>query len=204
MLLVGLTGGIATGKTTICNIFDRLGAYTIEADGLGHEVIEIPLIKKRILDEFGRDILDEDGKIDRQKLADRVFISEERIEALNELTHPVISKKIHKKLDYLQETDYPGIVVVEAALLPEWDLLEELDFLIIVEAPVWRRRKRLVNKRGYSKDGAERRIEATEIDEEDLSQHIDFIIENIGTLDELRPKVVKVWMRLQDQLEFRG
>lgn len=203
MLLVGLTGGIATGKTTVCNIFDRFGAYTIEADELGHEVIEIPLVKKRILDNFGRDILDEDGKIDRQKLSDRVFISEERIETLNELTHPVISKKIHKKIGYLEETNYPGIVIVEAALLPRWDLLEELDFLTIMEAPVWRRRERLIDKRGYSKDGAERRIEATEIDREELSHHIDFIIENIGTLDELRPKVVKVWMRLQAQLDYR-
>ncbi len=203
MIIVGLTGSIATGKSTIAKRFHKLGALIIEADSIGHDMIKRPEVREQLVELFGDEILDEGGEIDRNLLADEIFISKRRIDKLNKITHPLIIENIKAQIEHLKATGFPGVVVIEAALLPKWDLIKDIDFLIIVKAPEWRRKKRLIEEEFYTKEDAERRIRATKIDIDKISPYVDFIVENIGTLDELRPKIVKVWMELQRELDYR-
>ncbi|MBN2543848.1 dephospho-CoA kinase [bacterium] len=203
MLIVGITGSIGTGKTTVCQIFKELGAYLIDADVLGHQLLEKKNIKSKLIKTFSDKILDENKKICRDKLAEIVFEDKKELKKLDELVHPSLIKKIKKEIENLKETGFPGIVVIDAALIYKWDIFDELDYLIVVDAPIWHRTKRLTKKRHYSDEQADKRISVTSLDMKKLNPHIDFIIKNNGTLNELRPKVVKVWIELKKEQDVR-
>ncbi|MBN1756146.1 dephospho-CoA kinase [bacterium] len=203
MLVVGVTGSIGTGKSTVCKIFKELGAYLINADIMGHDILRRKSIKEKLINLFSDAILDADKNVDRDKLAAIVFDNKKELKKLDDTVHPQLVKEIKMALNNLKDTNYPGIVVIDAALIYKWDVFNWLDYLIVVDAPIWHRAKRLVKTRGYTDDQAQKRINVTSLDIKKLNPHIDFIIRNNGTLNELRPKVVKVWIELKSEQEIR-
>ena len=134
MLRVGLTGGLACGKSFVGQALADLGCHLIQADELGHEVL-LPggEAYADVVREFGPGILNEDGTIDRKRLAAEVFAKPERLEALNRLVHPHVFRRERELIDRFAKSDPRGIVVVEAAILIEAGTFKNYDRLILVE-----------------------------------------------------------------------
>jgi len=134
MLKVGLTGGLACGKTFVGQALADLGCHLIQADELGHEIL-LPggEAYADVVREFGPGILNEDGTIDRKRLAAEVFAKPERLEALNRLVHPHVFRRERELMDRFAKADPRGIVVVEAAILIETGTFKNYDRLILVE-----------------------------------------------------------------------
>jgi dephospho-CoA kinase len=134
MLKVGLTGGLACGKTFVGQALADLGCHLIQADELGHEIL-LPggEAYADVVREFGPGILNEDGTIDRKRLAAEVFAKPERLEALNRLVHPHVFRRERELMDRFAKSDPRGIVVVEAAILIETGTFKNYDRLILVE-----------------------------------------------------------------------
>lgn len=198
MILVGVTGPIACGKTTVCNIFREMGAILIDADKMGHEVLEEPSIKIKMLDYFGEDVLGEDGKINRSRVADIVFSNDDALDKLNEITHPLLVKRLIASVDEMRSGGFPGIAVIDAAMLPYWpEILKQLDYLILVQSPKWQRANRLIQDRGMPQEHCERRMEVQEAIFDCITPQIDYIIKNNGDLMEIRGKAIKVWLDIK-------
>lgn len=134
MLKVGLTGGLACGKTFVGQALADLGCHLIQADELGHEIL-LPGGEAYVdvVREFGPGILNEDGTIDRKRLAAEVFAKPERLETLNRLVHPHVFRRERELIDRFAKSDPRGIVVVEAAILIETGTFKNYDRLILVE-----------------------------------------------------------------------
>lgn len=198
MYLVGITGPIAAGKTTVAKLYYEMGAYLLDADKIGHQLLEEPEIKKKVIETFGEEIVGEDGKIDRKKLGSIVFADREKLEQLNAIMEKPLVATLRDRIIELQENGYPGIVIVDAALLPKWDLVKAMDMIVMVEAPKWQRVNRLVRQLGYTQDEAERRIEAQEEIFKNFHPKRVMVVKNNGDMFELKTNALSVWLQLKE------
>lgn len=188
MKIYGLTGGIASGKSEAARRFRELAVPVIDADKIGHALIEPGgAAEAEVLAAFGGDILS-DGRIDRAKLGQRVFADRAELEKLNAIVHPAIKAEVARRAAALAEEGHE-FVVIDAALLGEGGKIAGyIDGLALVLAPVATRLERLVQQRGCTEAEAKRRIEAQTPPERKIPL-ADWIIQNDGTLDALRARV---------------
>ncbi len=195
MYLVGLTGGIASGKSTVAERFTERGAEVIDADQIAREVV-LPQTPTwhRIVSHFGREILDEAGFIDRDRLGAMVFADAGQRAVLNELTHPPILREIANRLEVMTHLD--GLVVVDVALLVEMGAPIEFDAVVVVATHPETQEERLVEERGMDRDAAQQRIGAQASLEDKLAVAT-HTIWNEGDLGALRARTDEVI----DQLE---
>ena len=191
MFVIGLTGGIATGKTLVSETLRDLGATIINADLVGHEAY-LPHTEtwQAVVDAFGTDILDPDGQIVRPKLGAIVFSDPAKLEQLNSIVHPRIYAMIGDRIAGLK-TDGVGAVVVEAALLIEAGWSPLVDEIWVITSPSEQVYSRLTG-RGLSLDQARARIEA-QMPQEERVTHADVVIVNDRGEDELRSAVRQQW-----------
>jgi dephospho-CoA kinase len=133
VLLVGLTGGIASGKSSVSAMLAERGAEIVDADLIARQVV-MPGERAwhKILDHFGRDVLSEDGQVDRKKLADLVFADPAKLSLLNEITHPDIFARVAERLEHNRDREV--VVVLDAALLIETGLADRVDVVVVVDA----------------------------------------------------------------------
>jgi dephospho-CoA kinase len=194
MLTVGLTGGIASGKSTVARILQERGCAIIEADLLAHEYLrpENPVSREVIL-EFGAEILDGSGKIVRAKLGEIVFGHAAKIERLNAIIHPHVLKEVARRLRELKQTSETDIAVVVAALLIETGFYKTFDRLAVAWCQPEQQLQRLL-ERGLTSEQAERRI-ASQMPMEEKRRLADDQIDCSGTLDETRRQVDDVLTR---------
>ncbi|MFM1825598.1 MAG: hypothetical protein RLZZ37_233 [Actinomycetota bacterium] len=192
---VGLTGGIGAGKSTVADMFSKLGAVVIRSDELSRQVIEpnTPGFQK-VLSRFGNQILQENGSIDRQKLAQIVFNDKSALKDLEDIVHPLVRSKTNEIIDaQTQET----IVVNEIPLLLEKNMENLFDFLVVVVSSEKNRINRLI-KRGLSEEEAKKRM-ALQVSDEQRKSSADFLISNDGNLEQLQADVSKVWQALVER-----
>jgi dephospho-CoA kinase len=188
--LVGLTGGIGSGKSTVAERLVEHGVELIDADQIAREVVEPgkPAWRK-IVEHFGDEVLDAEGFIDRAALGGIVFGDEKKRALLNELTHPPIVNTIATQLEVLQAFD--GVVVIDVPLLVESGVNRGYEAVIVVAAKPDTQLQRLVELRGMQRSEAEARIAAQSPLEDKLAVAT-HVIWNEGTLDELRDAVDEV------------
>jgi len=192
---VGLTGGIGAGKSTVADMFSKLGALVIRSDELARQVIEpnTPGFQK-VLSRFGNQILQENGSIDRQKLAQIVFNDQNSLKDLEEIIHPLVRNKTNELIEsQTQET----IVVNEVPLLLEKKMEKMFDFLVVVISSEKNRINRL-QKRGISEPEAKKRM-SLQVSDEARKSLADFLITNDGNIDQLEADVAKVWQALLER-----
>jgi dephospho-CoA kinase len=192
---VGLTGGIGAGKSTVADMFSKLGAVVIRSDELARQVIEpnTPGFQK-VLSRFGNQILQENGSIDRQKLAQIVFNDQNSLKDLEEIIHPLVRNKTNELISsQTQET----IVVNEVPLLLEKKMEKMFDFLVVVISSEKNRINRL-QKRGISEPEAKKRM-SLQVSDEVRKSSADFLITNDGNIDQLEADVAKVWQALLER-----
>jgi dephospho-CoA kinase len=181
MLRVGLTGGLASGKSFVGRTLADLGCTVIQADLLGHQV----LLRGRgaydaVIDEFGRDILDMDGQIDRRKLAALVFDYPERLTRLNELVHPCVIKMEEDLAAAAFSADPSGIVVVEAAILIETGSYKRFDRLIVAVCTEEQQLQRATEREGLTLEEAKARLRR-QMPLSEKRKYADYVIDTSST-----------------------
>lgn len=195
MLLVGLTGGIGSGKSTFAALLAERGAQIIDADQLGRDALKPGRPAwHSVVDQFGDEILVPGTmEVDRKVLARIVFDDRDKLAALNAIVHPVILAGIADELERLRETD--AIVILDAALIVELGLAGSLDMTIVVLTERRHRVDRLVRTRGMSIADITARI-AAQASDEDLVARADIVVHNDGGLDDLAAQADRVWEQL--------
>jgi dephospho-CoA kinase len=184
MAVVGLTGGIASGKSTVARRMAERGVPVVDADLVAREVVEpgTPVLR-RIAATFGDDVLLPDGRLDRKRLGARVFSDPEALRRLNALTHPAILSRVAERLRDLLREGHPW-VVYEAALVLENGLAPGLSALVAVVSDPEDQVRRAVSRDGLPVEEARRRL-AAQTDNRTRRERADLVIENAGTLDDL-------------------
>ena len=189
MLLIGLTGGIGSGKSTVAAMLRDQGIRVVDADQIAREVVEPgqPALAE-IVEVFGQDILNDDGTLNRQELANRAFATEEATNALNTITHPRIEQETQRQFD-LAAAEKENFLVYDMPLLVERGLHEEMDMVIVVHTDIEERVRRLVEHRGLDEDDVRRRM-SHQVDDVTRLASADVLIDNNGSVDHLRKQVV--------------
>lgn len=192
MLVIGLTGGIATGKTTVSQILKELGAELLDADRVGHEAyLPDTITYNDVVETFGRDIVREDRQIDRAKLGALVFSAPENMKKLTDIMWPRMYHMVGDRIE-TQRSQGTEVMVVEAAVLLEakWDpLTDEVWVTVAPEASVI---ERLKESKGLTADQARDRINS-QMSTEDRIKRADVVIQNDAGPDQLRNNVVEAW-----------
>lgn len=197
MLLIGLTGGLASGKSTVASLLARRGAIVVDADELSRRAVApgTPGLA-RIADTFGREVLDASGSLDRAALAAVVFADREKRRVLESIVHPEVFRLLDRVVNGYRATD--AVVVFDAPLIVETGFHEACDLVVVVSSPVEAQVARVVRTRGMSEDDARRRI-ASQAPPAERERHADIVIRNDGTLDQLEEHVESLWQELQQR-----
>jgi dephospho-CoA kinase len=193
MLRVGLTGSIAVGKTFVTSVLAELGCHVIDADELAREVVAPgkPALQK-VAAEFGSELLQSDGTLDRAKLGAIVFADSGRRQLLNSILHPYIIAEQDQRLREWEAEDPDGIGVVDAALMIESGGYKRFDKLIVVHCRPEVQLERLMLRNGLSREEAERRVSA-QMDQEDKKKFADYLIDTSDNFDSTRQQTQVVY-----------
>ncbi|MFI8632228.1 dephospho-CoA kinase [Microbacterium sp. NPDC077663] len=196
MTLIALTGGIASGKSTISRRLAEHGAVVVDADGIVREVQQpgSPVLDD-IAATFGDDVLTEAGELDRPRLAARVFGDEDAVRRLNAIVHPAVRVESAARFAAAQAADPDAIVVYDVPLLLEARAEDPWELVVVAHAPVELRRERLVSLRGMSPAEADARI-ASQVDDARRLAIADVVIDTSGTMEETVAQVDALWRRL--------
>lgn len=190
MKIIGLTGGIGSGKSTVARSLQKHGFPIVDADLIAREIVEPgqPALAE-LTKEFGADILNTDGSLDRGLLASRAFENKETTQRLNNITHPRINQRTQELFDEARENGAEA-VIYDMPLLIDKGLHKDMDATIVVHAAEHVRLERLTTKRGLDVDDVRRRINA-QIDDETRKQHADILLDNNGTAEDLTKQIAQ-------------
>lgn len=200
----GLTGGIASGKSTVAGMFSKLGAKIIDADKLGHEQLRSGTWTfDEIVSRFGRGILNTEGEIDRRRLGEVVFADPERRAALNAIVHPAIMARRHELTRLYHAEDPDAVVISDAALIYEAHIESWFLKVIVAWCRPEQQLERLMTKTGLSHQAAERRIQA-QMSADEKRRRADFVVDTSETLGETEQQVEGLYPRLKRLAEEDG
>ena len=199
MLRVGLTGGLASGKSTVAALFRDLGAFHIDADAIAHDLLSAGgRARDEVAARFGKGIVAEDGSIDRKRLAAVVFSDPRALADLNAIVHPKVREEIARRIARHEEgLDPAPIAIVDAALLVEAGVRRDLDALVVVSCRPETQIARAVARGGLTEEEARARIAAQAPAGAKLDA-ADYVIDNEGTLEETARRTRDVWAALLD------
>lgn len=201
-IIVGITGGIACGKTTVSDLLTEKGAIPINADAIGHQLLKAdsPVIGE-LTDAFGQDILEASGDVSRKKLGAIVFKDKAARERLNSLLHPLIIERSRGQARQLVREDPTCVVLLDAPLLIEAGAYDTVDLIVVVTASSETQLRRTLERsvaqgRPLTESEVQARIDS-QMPVREKVKYADVVIENDGTLEELHGQVDALWERLQ-------
>ena len=204
MLKVGLTGGIASGKSTVCRVFGQLGAKVLDVDEVAREVV-LPgrPAWKKLRQNFGSEYFHSDGSLNRRKLRRLIFADPKQRNRLNTIVHPELMEEINRRLEEFEASVQDAVVLVDVPLLLEVGMVHRFDKIIVVYAHESAQIKRLMQRDGITKEEAGEALRV----QMPLSKKVeaaDYVIDNSGILEETRRQVKKVWRELLALAGARG
>jgi dephospho-CoA kinase len=209
MLKVGLTGGIAAGKSVVGEIFVSLGAHLVQADRIAHSLMQPgEPVYNDVVRHFGREILNRDGSISRAKLAEIAFgnptLPENervpRIDELNRIVHPAVIRSQDDWMQVIGIQDRRAVAIVEAALILEAGLAKRFDKLVVVTCAAEQRAERFAARQKVDLETARKEVTrrmAAQLPDEEKTKAADFVIDNSGALEITRERVREVWEKLK-------
>ncbi|HEY7653396.1 MAG TPA: dephospho-CoA kinase [Methylomirabilota bacterium] len=202
-LLVGLTGGIATGKSTVNAMLVSPSVRVVDADALAREVVEpgTPAYKQ-IVTEFGKEILQPDGRLDRARLGDVVFADPAKRKRLEAITHPAIRARFEKIMADLERAGFDGILIWDASLLVEGGGNKNMDRVVVVTTDPATQLRRLMERDGCSEEAARART-ASQMPLAIKARYADYVIDNSGTREQTEARVREVYTALLGDLRQR-
>lgn len=190
-LVVGLTGSIATGKSTISKMFSEADVPVIDADAIAREVVEPGEVAyEKIVQHFGEEVISEGGTLNRKRLGSIVFNDESERKALNEIIHPEIRKEMLSRRDQYIREEQP-LIIMDIPLLFESGLFDYVDQVLVVYIPEKLQVERLMKRDKSSKEDAQARIDA-QISIEEKKDKADAVIDNSGTIEESRRQLMEI------------
>jgi dephospho-CoA kinase len=200
MLRVGLTGGIATGKTTVVAMLRELGCRVLEADKIAHQMIEPGAAAyEEVVREFGAGILTQEGLVDRKKLGDIVFADPKLLARLNAIVHPPVLAEQSRQLAAIEKADPHAIAVVEAALLIEAGFDKQLEYVLVTWCTPEQQLERLTQPgkgRGLTIEQAQQRV-AAQMPIDEKRRRANAVIDCSGTLEHTRVQVIELLAKLK-------
>jgi len=213
LLKVGLTGGIASGKSVVGEMFVALGVHLIQADAIAHELMQPgEAVYREVVRHFGEGILNADGTVHRARLAEAAFGAggenkDARIQELNRIVHPAVIKRQEEWMEEVGRGDPRAIAMVEAALLLEAGAGKRFDRLVVVTCHPEQRIRRWAARVGVDEESARREVGrrmAAQFPDEEKIKAADYVIDNSGSLDKTREQVSKVFGELKRAVEGQG
>ncbi len=196
MVLAGLTGGIASGKSVVSSLFKEMGAYIIDADRIAHEVVS-PQGRPwhEIVEVFGKEILLPNQSIDRKLLAKIVFDDPDRREELNAIVHPRVFAEEERQRKAIAEQDPKAVIIFDVPLLIETGSYELMDKVILVYVPRALQLKRLMERDHLTREEATKRVDA-QIPLKEKRRYADYIIDGGQSVEEIKKKVREIFLKL--------
>jgi dephospho-CoA kinase len=214
VLRVGLTGGIAAGKSVVGEMFAALGAHVIQADEISRQLMQPGEdVYREVVRHFGSGILNRDGSVNRSRLAESAFGTSvesapgnqpARVQELNQIVHPAVIRRQQEWMEQVDQRDPRGVAIVEAALILEAGMAESLDRLVVVTCRAEQRVERWATRLKVDKEAARREVArrmAAQLPEEEKIEAADYVIDNSGTLRETRRQVEEVYAALKKEAE---
>ncbi len=193
MLKIGLTGGIGSGKTSVSKLFKKWGAYILDADAISKEILNTNEIAQgEIIAEFGSDILNKDGKIEKQKLARIAFQDENHQLRLNTIIHPYVFLIIDSTFDEILANGKHDVFCVDAALIYESGADTHMDYVVVVTSNLRLRTERVMSRGGLTREEFLKRLDLQWSDEDKIHM-ADFVIHNNSTQDDLAKEAKKIF-----------
>jgi dephospho-CoA kinase len=207
VLKIGLTGGIASGKSVVGEMFASLGAHVIQADEISHQLMQPgKAVYQEVVRHFGVGILNPDGSVHRTRLAELAFGSKpSRIQELNQIVHPAVIGQQQEWMEQVSRRDPHGVAMVEAALILEAGMAESLDRLVVVTCRPEQRIERLARRLKLDEETARGEVArrmAAQLPDESKTKAADYVIDNSGSLDETRRQVERVYGELKREAEL--
>jgi dephospho-CoA kinase len=198
MLIVGLTGGVASGKTAVSQVLKEEGAYIIDADQIARELVQPHKPAwNELVKAFGKEILQEDEFINRKKLAEKVFGDLKHRKHLNQILHPQIKEEMDRRTKEIGQKDPEAIVVIDAPLLIELGAHRKVDKMIVVTSTPMQQMERLKERDGRSPEEA-LGIFSAQMPVEEKVKLADFVIRNEGSLEETKKRAREVFKELKN------
>ena len=199
MVVIGVTGGVGTGKSTVADLFHAFGAAVLDADAIAHELMEpTGLVWRKIVQAFGEEVLNRDGTINRARLASIVFSDRKRRRELEAIVHPQVLRRITQALRRLRSLEAPRrvrAVVLDIPLLVETGTQRMVDVLVVVTAPPKIQRERLQRQHGWSDEEVSRRV-AAQWGVSAKAALADYVVDNGDGRGATRTQVKRIWNRL--------
>ena len=193
MLKIGLTGGIGSGKSAVSSLFEEWGAFIFDADAVAKDILNNdPTAQSEIIAEFGTDVLNKDGKIEKNKLSRIAFQDENHQLRLNTTIHPYVFRKIDSSFDKILQKGKHDMFCVDAALIYESGADAHMDYVIVVTSHLRLRTERVMERGGLTREEFLRRLELQWPDE-DKTHMADYVIHNNGTREDLMNESKKVF-----------
>jgi dephospho-CoA kinase len=204
VLKVGLTGGVAAGKSVVGEMFAALGAQVIQADEIAHQLMQPgQAVYQEVVARFGAGILDSDGGVNRARLAEIAFGGPDnpsRVAELNQIVHPAVIRRQEEWMEQIGQRDRHAVAMVEAALILEADMDKRLDRLVVVTCRPEQRIERWARRLKVDENTARREVTrrmAAQLPDEEKVKAADYVIDNSGSLDETRRQVEKIYAKLK-------
>lgn len=206
MLKVGLTGGIAAGKSSVGEMFVALGAHLVQADAIAHQLMQPgESVYQEVVQHFGSGILDPDGRINRARLAQAAFGEPSHIRELNQIVHPPVIRRHDEWMEEMGRRDSRAIAIVEAALILEAGLVNHFDQLIVVTCKPEQRVERWAGRVHVDMETARKEVlrrMAAQLPDEEKIKVADHVIDNSGSLDDTAQQVKSVYQELKRLVDF--
>ena len=201
MLKVGLTGGIAAGKSVVGEMFAALGAHVVQADEISHQLMQPgQAVYREVVAHFGAEILNPDGGVNRVRLAELAFSSKpSRVQELNQIVHPAVIRREEEWMEQVSQRDPQAVAMVEAALILEAGMATGLDRLVVVTCRPEQRIERWARRLNVDEETARREVTrrmAAQLPDEEKIKAADYVVDNSGSLDETRRQVKKIYAEL--------
>jgi dephospho-CoA kinase len=204
VLKVGLTGGIAVGKSAVGEMFAALGAQVVQADQISHQLMQPGgAVYQEVIDHFGPGILDADGRLNRARLAELAFgtaTQPSRVQELNQIVHPAVIRRQDEWMAEVGSRNPDTIAMVEAALILEAGMADSFDRLIVVTCRPEQRIERWARRLKVDQETARREVTrrmAAQMPDEEKIKAADYVIDNSGLLDETAQQVKKIYAKLK-------
>lgn len=215
MLKVGLTGGIASGKSVVGEMFVALGAHLVQADRIAHSLMQPgEAVYNEVVRHFGRGVLNSDGSVNRAKLAELAFGSASapegtgasRIEELNRIVHPAVIRSQDEWMNEVGREDRCAVAIVEAALILEAGAADRFDRLIVVTCAAEQRAERFAARQKIDLESARKEVArrmAAQLPDEEKIKAAHFVIDNSGSLESTRSRAREIWTKLRAEADTK-
>ncbi len=204
MRVIGVTGGIGTGKSTVARLFGRLGARVLDADQVTHELMQpgTPVWRK-IRSAFGDAVLTSSEEIDRKKLGARVFQDPKKLARLTRIIHPAVRRRFQQRLGAIRREEPDAVVVLDIPLLVESGRAYKVDALVVVSAPIGAAARRLKRRSGLTAAEIKRRS-SFQLPLHEKERAADFVVKNGGSVAATRRQVARIWKQIVQRRKRNG